>query len=190
MFTSICLICLCRNREYLDSFQNKPKRSCFKWKPKYSLFWAKLKWKGRLFWNEKIKSYPLNYLLPVGIMLAIIKASIILFLPCLWEYDTPWEIWKQINKISFQLSVQVYSPLGKTEGERKVFFGGCKKECHIVRNPKEHLIVIKNGKVSLFVKFDIIISLICCLLDPLTNKCCRAWSRVINFWKDFSTCQK
>ena len=42
-------------------------------------------------------------------------------------------IFKQISKLSFQLSVQIYSLLGQTEGERKTFFGGCQKGDHIVR---------------------------------------------------------
>ena len=34
---------------------------------------------------------------------------------------------KKISNLSFQLRVQVYSVLGQTGGERKSFFGGCKK---------------------------------------------------------------
>ena len=61
-------------------------------------------------------------------MLTIIKVFIILFLLCLWEQGTPWQFSKQISKLSFELSLQIYSVLGQTEGERKAFFGGCKKE--------------------------------------------------------------
>ena len=35
---------------------------------------------------------------------------------------------KQISKLYFQSSIQVHSLLDKTEGQRKAFFGGCKKE--------------------------------------------------------------
>ena len=65
------------------------------------------------------------------VMLAIIKVFIIPFLLCLWEEGTPWKFSKQISKLSFQLSVQIYSLLGQTEGERKAFFGGYKKGDHI-----------------------------------------------------------
>ena len=61
----------------------------------------------------------------VGVMLIIIKVFIILFLLCLWEIVGQFS--KQINKFSFQLSVQVYSLLGQSEGEKKAFFGGRKK---------------------------------------------------------------
>ena len=44
-----------------------------------------------------------------------------------------WQFSKQVSKLSFQLSVQIYSPLGQTEGERKAIFGGCKNWDHIVR---------------------------------------------------------
>ena len=40
------------------------------------------------------------------------------------ELGTPWQLSKQISYLSFQLSVHVYSLLGQTEEERKVFFAG------------------------------------------------------------------
>ena len=43
------------------------------------------------------------------------------------------------TQLFFQLSVQVYSLFSQTEGERKAFFGGCKKEGHIVRLPPRAL---------------------------------------------------
>ena len=63
-------------------------------------------------------------------MLTIIKEFNILF-PLL-EIVNILAIFK-INQ--FQLSVQVYSLLGQTDGERKAFFKGCKKGGHIVRLP-------------------------------------------------------
>ena len=66
-------------------------------------------------------------------MLTIIKVFIILFLLGLWEQGTPWQFSKQASKISFQLSFQIYSLLAQAEGERKAFFGGCKRGAHIVR---------------------------------------------------------
>ena len=47
----------------------------------------------------------------------------------------------------------------------------------MVRLPrKEHLVVIKDEQVFFLVKFEIILPLLCCLLDLLTNKHCRAFS--------------
>ena len=63
VFTSICILYLCGNREYPASFQNKSVGSSFKWLPKYIMFLAKLKGEGRRFWSGKAKIYPLNYLL-------------------------------------------------------------------------------------------------------------------------------
>ena len=34
------------------------------------------------------------------------------------------------------------------------------------------------------------LTLLCCSLDPLTNKHCRAWSSMNSFWIDSRTCQK
>ena len=91
------------------------------------------------------------------------------------------------------MRVQVYSLLGQTEGERKMqktFFGGCKKRSHIVRLPPRALGCHKRWKTSPFVKFEIILPLLCFLLDPLTNNHCRTWSSMINLQIDSRTCQK
>ena len=39
-------------------------------------------------------------------------------------------------------------------------------------------------------KLEIILPLLCWLLDLFTNKHCRAWSSMINLWIDSRTCQK
>ena len=64
-------------------------------------------------------------------MLTITKVFIILFQLCLWEQGAPWQFSK-INKLSFQLSFQIYSLLAQTEGERP-FLERCKKGDHIAR---------------------------------------------------------
>ena len=145
MFTILCPLCLCGNREYPGSFQNKSVSSSFKWVPKYILFLANLREEGRSFWSGQSYTYPLNYLLHVGLMFAIIKVLIILFLLCPWEQRTPWQFLKQISKLSFQLSVLVYYLLGQAE-EKKAFFGGCKKGGRIVRLPPRALGCHKRWK--------------------------------------------
>ena len=62
---------------------------------------------------------------------------IIFFLLCLWEQGTTWQLLKQITKLFFQISVQVYSLLGQTEGKGKTFFE---------ISPKSNLVVIKDEK--------------------------------------------
>ena len=91
--------------------------------PEDILSLAKLKGEGRPFWNGKAKTYPMNYLLYVGVMLTIIKMFIILFL---------------LVRIGNILAI-LYSVLGQTEEERKAFFGGCKKGGHTVRLPPRAL---------------------------------------------------
>ena len=93
------------------------------------------------FFLRKIKSskqdiYSLNYFIHVEVMLSNMKAFIILFLLCLWEQGIPWQFLKQISKLSFQLSVQIYSLLGQTEGEREAFFGEYKKGSTLWDYPK------------------------------------------------------
>ena len=53
-----------------------------------------------------------------------------------------------------------------------------------------NLVHIRHEKVSPFVKFEMILAILCFLLDPFTNKHCRAWSSMINLWIDSRTCQK
>ena len=118
----------------------------------------------------------------------IIKVFIILFL--LVGIANILEIFKIVSKLSFQLSFQVYSLLSQTEEERKAFFRGRKKGDHIMRLRQEHFVVIGNEKVSPYVKFEIILPLLCFLLDPLTNKLCSTWSSMINLWINPRTCQK
>ena len=111
------------------------------------------------------------------------------------------------------MSVQVYSIPGETQGKRKaflewtsidlssklsvtcegnerLFLEGARRRATLWNYPQKHLVVIKDKKLYPFVKFKIIISLLCCLLDPLTNKHCKAWSSMINLWIDSKTCQK
>ena len=80
VFTFLCLLCLCGNKEYPLSFQNKKVSLSFKLVPMYILFLAKLKGEGRPIWSRKTYIYPPNYLLQAGVVLTIIKVFIILFL--------------------------------------------------------------------------------------------------------------
>ena len=126
----------------------------------------------------------------VEIMLTIIKVFINLFLLCLWKKRTPKKFSKQISGLSFQLSFQVCSLFGQNEGEWKAFFRDCKKGAHVVKLTPRALGCHERWKVSPFVKFEIILPLLCFLLDHLTNKHCRALSSMINLWKDSRTCRK
>ena len=45
-------------------------------------------------------------------------------------------------------------------------------------------------KISSFLQFEIITPPLCCLLDSLKNKQCKAWCFAVNFWIDSSVCQK
>ena len=63
----------------------------------------------------------------------------------------PWQLSKQFSKLIFQLSIQVYSLFGQTEEERKDFSQGYKEGRGRVEDyTQEHIIVIRDKKVSLF----------------------------------------
>ena len=53
-----------------------------------------------------------------------------------------------------------------------------------------HLVDIKDEKVSPFVKFEIILPLLCFLLDPLTNKHCMQdmefYDKLVDRFQDLS----
>ena len=68
----------------------------------------------------------------------------------------------------------------KLKGRGRPFLEGAGKRVTLWDYPQEHLVVIRYENVSPFVKFEIILLLLCCLLDPLTNKYCRTWSSMIN----------
>ena len=156
VFTILFLLCLCKNREYTSKFQDETGIS--------KLFFqmsAQVKWERRPFWSDKKHRFILwtiSYL-HTGVMLTIIKVFIILFLLCLWEQGASWQFSNKISKLSFQLSFQIYSFLAWTEGERKAFFWkGAKRETTV---QDYHLVDIRHEKVSLFMKFEIILPLLC-----------------------------
>ena len=156
---------------------------------KHILFLVKLEGERRPFRSGKGYTYLLNNLLHVGLMLTIIKVFIIIFL--LLEIGNILAIFKTNYKLSFQLSVQVYSLLGQTEWERKAFFGRMQDAGWntLWDYPQEHLVVIRDETVSPFAKFEILLSLLCFLLNPLTNKHCRIRRSIINLWIDSRTCK-
>ena len=89
------------------------------------------------------------------------------------------------------MSVEVYSLPGHIEGERNAFFlRGARRGVTLWDYPKEHLVVIRDEKVSPFVKFEIILPFLCFLVDSLTNKHCITWSSTTNLWIDSRTSQK
>ena len=124
VFTILCLLCLCGNREYPGSFQNKLVSSSFKWVPKYILSLAKLKREGRLFWNRKALDWSYELSLTCGGNVNYYR-SVYHPIPTRENREHPNNF--QNKSICFQLNIQVYSLFGQTEGERKTFLGGCNK---------------------------------------------------------------
>ena len=154
---------------------------------KYILFLAKLKGEGRPFWSgqayicltcwDNVVYYKsVNHPIPtlsvgIGNTLAIFINKLV---------TSPFN-WVSRN-IHF---------LAKLNGTGRSFlFGGSKKGAILWDYPQEHLVVIRDENFFSFVKFEIILALLCYLLDPLTNKHCRTWSLVINLLIDSRTFQK
>ena len=80
LFTIFCLLCLCSNREYHGSFQNKSVSSSFRWVPEYILLLAQTEGKRKVFleWTSMDSSSKLS-LTCGGNVLTVIKVCIILF---------------------------------------------------------------------------------------------------------------
>ena len=63
--------------------------------------------------------------------------------------------------------------LVKLKGRGRLFSKGARTGITLWDYPQESLVVIRDEKVSPFVRFEIILSLLCFSLEPLTNKHCR-----------------
>ena len=85
------------------------------------------------------------------------------------------------SKLSIQLSFQIYSLLAQTEGGKKGLF--CKSTKRGTTLQDYDLVDIRHKKVSSFVKFEIILPLLCFLLDPFTNKHC---DKLVDRFQDLS----
>ena len=93
--------------------------------------------------------------------------------------------WKSID-LSYELSLTCGDVLilAKLKGRGRPFLKGARRGATLWDYLQEHLVVIRDEKVSPFVKFEIILPLVCFLLDPLPNKHCRRWISMINLWID------
>ena len=81
--------------------------------------------------------------------------------------------------------------LVKLKGRGRHFLDGAKRGATLWYYTQEHLVFIRDEKVSLFVKFEIILTpLPLFLFNPLTDNHCRTWSSMIILWIDSRTRQK
>ena len=117
VFIIPCLLSLCGNRVYPDSFQNKALLSneCpSEVRGNVFLKWASINLSSKLSltYGSNVKYYKSIHhpipTLPMG-------------------NGTPWKFSKQVSKLPFQLSFQTYSLLDQTEGEREALFGRVKQ---------------------------------------------------------------
>ena len=131
MFTILCLLCLCRYREYCGNFQNKTVIS----KQLFCQMSAQVKWERRPFWSgQEAQIYSLNYPLPTyrgnvnycksvqhpipilpvgtGSTLSIFKINQYINSPCIW-----------VSRYILFLT--------KLKGKGRPFMEGCKNGDHI-----------------------------------------------------------
>ena len=72
--------------------------------------------------------------------------------------------------------------LGKLGGRKNHFLEDARSGATSPDFAQEHLVVIKDEKISPLMQFKKTLRLLCCVLDPFKNKDCRAWSSMRNFW--------
>ena len=70
--------------------------------------------------------------------------------------------------------------LAKLKGRGRNFLKGERRGATLWDYPKSTWLSLRDENVSPLVKFEIILPLLCFLLDPVTNKPSRTWSSVIN----------
>ena len=177
-------------REYPGNFQNETVIS--------KLFFegsVQVKWEGRPFWSGRESSiYPLNYLLPTyrGNVINYYRtkcSSAYSYSACgNKEHPSNFQ-YKSVNS-PFNWVSRYILFLPKLKGKERYFRKGAKMKRRGTTLQDYNLVDIRHEKVSLFVKFEIILLLLCFLLEPLTNKHCGTWSSMINFSIDSRTCQK
>ena len=144
VFTILCLFCLCK--EYPGSFQNKLVSSSLKWVHRYILFLAKLKREGRAFLELAKIDLSLKLSISCGGNFNYYKSVYDPIPTLIAGMGNTWQFSKEVSKLSFPLSVQIFFLLSQTKGERKTFFERWKKVGHIVRLPQEHSGVIRDEK--------------------------------------------
>ena len=109
VFTILCLLCLCRNREYRGNFQNKTVIS----KHLFCQMSAQVRWERRPFWSGQ---ETISYLHIRAMNIIIIKNY------CFQN--------KSVNSpLNWVFRYILFLP--KLKGKERLFLEGCKKEDHI-----------------------------------------------------------
>ena len=111
-------------------------------------------------------------------------------IPTRWNREHPENFQNKSVNSPFNWVSRYILFLANLKEKGTPFWKGAKRGPALPDYPQEHLVVIRDEKVSPFVRFEIILPLLCFVVDPLTNKPCRAWSSMINLWIDYRTYQK
>ena len=159
--------------------------------PKYILFLAKLKERNRrkvfLEWKSIDLSYKLSLTCKGNVSY---YKSVHLPIATRGSRKHPGNFQNKSVSSPFNWVSSYILYLVKLKGRGRFFLKGGRRAATLWDYPQEHLFVIRDEKVSLFVKSEIILTLLCFLLDPFTNKHRRTWSSMINLWIDSKIYQK
>ena len=117
VFGILCLLCLCWNREYPGSVQNKSLSSSFKWLLKYSVP-GQAKGKAFLEWASTDLSFKLFFTCRGNVN--YYKSVIILFLLCLWWHPGNFQNESASSPFSWVSRYVLF--LAKVKVKRKPFW--------------------------------------------------------------------
>ena len=152
------------NRKYPGNFENKLVSSSFKWVPKYIQFLTKLKGRGRPFWCIDL-SCKLSF--ACGGNVNYYK-SVHHRIPIRGNREHPGNFQNKSLSSPFSWVSRYILFLAKLKGGGRFFFEEARRRTTLWDYPREHLVVIRDEKVSSFVKFEIILPLLF-FSRPLTN---------------------
>ena len=158
--------------------------------PKHILFLSKLKGKRKAFfeWKSIHLSYELSLTCAVNVNY---YKSVHHPIPTRKNREPRGSFQNKSISSAFNWVSRYILFLAKLRGEENLSWRFQEGGLHWLWDyPQEHLVVIRDEKVSTFVKFEIILPLLCFLLGPLTSKNCKTWSSMTNFWIDSRTYQK
>ena len=158
--------------------------------PKSILFLAKLKGKRKAFFEWK--SIHLSYEVSVACWVNVnYYESVHHPIPTRENREHPGNFQNKSISSAFNWVSRYILLLANLRGRGRPFLEGPRRGGGTLWDyPQEPLFIIRYEKFFPFVKFEIILPLLCFLLDPLTNKHCRTWSSMINLWIDSRTYQK
>ena len=166
VFTILCLLCLCSNREYPGKFENKISNEC-PCKVRGKTF---LKWTRSIDLSSELHLYLYNCIRDTATYSSNVNyyKSVDHPIPTLpvGTGGSTLAIFKSISKLLSIEFPDMFSSCPNWRGKKSLFWKGARRGTTL---QDYHLVNVRDKKVSLFLKFEIFLPLLCFLLYLLTK---------------------